>query len=368
MTFPGTRLRDRSVSRWAVAAFALAGLIAGCSSIPRESVDADDKPDFAAMEELVRREMKAAEVPGLSLAIIRDGEVVYRGAFGVKSVETGEPITIETLFEAASLSKPVFAYFVMLQVDKGLLDLDRPLYEYLPNQSLVDDPRHEKLTARMVLAHASGLPNWRVDTGGELKLLFEPGTRFGYSGEGYEYLKQALKQVLDTDDDGLQALFDAEVSRVIGARFMKYTWDESIPSLKAFGHRKGVATDNHRHDRNFGASYSLHTTPLDYARFLSMLIRPDAGNAGTVERLLAIQYGLPHEDDELHRSLGFPVKMTEKGPRYYHSGNNGDFRAYCHFYPEQGDGIVLFGNSDNLFSSNLAKQIVEHLGDKWFYM
>jgi len=70
----------------------------------------------------------------------------------------------------------------------------------------------------------------------------------------------------------------------------------------------------------------------------------------------------------VHRSLGFSVQQTENGIRYYHSGNNGDFRAYCHFYKDKGYGIIMFGNSDNLFSSNLAQEIVEYLDDTWFHM
>ena len=320
------------------------------------------------MEEFIRREMNAAGVPGLSLAIIRDGEIVDLGAFGVKSIAGDDPVDTGTLFEAASLSKPAFAYFVMLQADKGLLDLDRPLHEYLPHPELAGDPRHAMLTARRVLAHSSGLPNWRQDTGGKLVFLFEPGTRFGYSGEAYEYLEEVIKHILGIDDNGLQAMFEAEVADPIGAGFMKYTWDDDIPSRKAFGHREGIATDNHRHDGGFGASYSLNTTAQDYARFLAMLLRQHGDAGSSARRLLAIEDNVPHEDGELHRSLGFPVKRTDRGLRYYHAGNNGDFRAYCHFYPAHGDGIVVFANSDRLFSSDLAKRIVRYLGEPWFYM
>ncbi|MCF7220725.1 serine hydrolase domain-containing protein [Marilutibacter chinensis] len=363
-----TEGRFRRIGRWMATACLLGALLPGHASPPQDRADRHEDPDFAGLERLIVREMESAGVPGLSMAVIRDGAIVYRGAFGVTNLETGEPITERTLFEAASLSKPVFAYFTMLQVDKGLLDLDRPLHEYLPHESLVPDPRHELLTARMVLAHASGLPNWRSETGGELKLLFEPGTRFGYSGEAYEYLKSVLGHILRTDDEGLQAHLKREVADPAGARYMQYTWDDAIPSLKAFGHRNGAVTDNDRHDRNFGAAYSLITTPSDYARFLIALMRPVGSNAAVVEDLLSLQTALPPERGEMHRSLGFPVKKTGKGFRYYHSGNNGDFRAYCHFYRDTGDGVVIFGNSDNLFTSDLAGHVVEYLGDRWFYM
>ncbi|MEH6663216.1 MAG: serine hydrolase domain-containing protein [Brevundimonas sp.] len=353
-------------------AAALVGLLAACGTPPMPERGAHSlaapQSEFAGLEAFIRQEMAATGVPGLSLAIIRDGEIVYHGAFGVREAGTGDPVTTDTLFEAASLSKPVFAYFVMLQAEQGLLDLDRPLHQYWPHPDLAGEVWSRQLTARMVLAHSSGLPNWRSDTGGELRFLFQPGTAYGYSGEAYEYLKDALKHVLDVDDDGLQALFDAQVTEHAGAGFVRFTWDDSIPARKAFGHRHGEPTDNDRHDHNFGASYSLNTTALDYARLLTVLLRPDAARAGAVERLLAIQSAMPAEAGELHRSLGFPVRLTGRGLRYFHSGNNGDFRAYCHFYPESGDGVVMFGNSDGVFASGLASRIVEYLGDEWFYV
>ncbi|MDH5821700.1 serine hydrolase [Luteimonas sp. RD2P54] len=368
MTSRGTRLRQRRSGWPALASFALAALLAGCAAAPEAPAGAHQARDFAALDRFVRREMEAAGVPGLAIAVLRDGRIVHQGAYGVKHAANREPVTPDTLFEAASLSKPVFAAFVVLQAEQGLLDLDRPLYRYLPHPDLAGDPRHRRLTARMVLAHASGLPNWRQDTGGELKFLFEPGTRFGYSGEAYEYLKDVLKHLLGVDDAGLQARLEADVFGPIGAPSMRYTWDASIPARKAYGHRGGTPTDNHRHDDGFGASYTLHATASDYARFLAMLARPGRDRAPAVARLLAIQRDLPHEEGELHRSLGFPVKATARGLRYYHAGNNGDFRAYCHLYPGRGDGVVLFGNADNLFSSGLAQRILERLEEPWFYM
>jgi CubicO group peptidase (beta-lactamase class C family) len=336
-------------------------LLSGCAGMQPRAADAPASSEFAGLQPLIEQEMRQARVPGLSLSIIRNGELVYRGSFGVKRAGSPEPITRSTLFEAASLSKPLFAYFAVLQSERGLLELDRPLHQYMPHPGLRLDSRHRQLTARHVLAHVSGLPNWRSDTGGTLRFLFEPGTRFGYSGEAYEYLKEVLKHVLRTDDAGLQALIDAEVSARMGARFMKYTWDPSIPSLKAHGHRDGRPTDNVQHDGGFGASYTLHTTSTDYARFLMLMMRPDADRRDAVERLLELQHALPQEPGQLPRSLGFPVKRTAGGLRYFHSGNNGDFRAYCHFDRDRGDGIVLFANSDRLFSSGLAERILAWL-------
>lgn len=320
------------------------------------------------LETFIRQRTKELKVTGLSLAIINDGKISYLGSFGVKNSSTDKKITQQTVFEAASLSKPLFAYFVMLQVEKGLINLDEPLYQYHPNKDLLVDERHQLITARMLLTHTSGLPNWREKAGAGLELSFTPGTQFQYSGEGYEYLRRVIQAKLGVDDDGLQDVIDREIVNTINAGFMKYTWDQEILERKAYGHRNGEPTDNHKHDHNFGASYSLNTTAEDYAKFLASLMQPAQSKVEMVDEYLAIQYEMPQEKGESHRSIGFPVKKTEHGLRYYHSGNNGDFRAYCHFYRNSGYGVVLFSNSDNLFSSNLAQEIIEFLGDRWFYI
>lgn len=158
-----------------------------------------------------------------------------------------------------------------------------------------------------------------------------------------------MKHLLHGDDDGLQGLLDAELRDRIGASFMGYTWHDSVPEQKAFGHRGNRPTDNEAHDDNFGAAYSLNISALDYARFVRFLIEEHAAGSPAATEMLAIQTSLPAEEGELHRSLGFPVKRTDRGVRYYHSGNNGDFRAYVHLHADQGDGIVLLSNSDRFF-------------------
>lgn len=339
----------------------------GISTIKGHEVSPTDLDNF------IQNQIDSLKVAGLSVAIIRDNKIVYNNAFGFKSLTTKEKCTPETLFEACSLSKPVFAYFVMLQVKKGIIDLDKPLYEYLPNDDLADDGRYKTITARMALCHASGLPNWRENTNGQLKILFQPGAEFGYSGEGYQYLKDVLSHLLKVDDRGLDKLIQNDVVAPLGIDFMKFTWEDTYSSKKAFGHRNGVPTDNgpvllNDRDDTFGAGYSLHTTSSDYAKFLIGMMEPHLQQRKFVDEALVSQNGMPNEAGELHRSMAFPIKKVGERLRYYHSGNNGDFRAYCHFYKEKGYGIVMLSNSDNFLSSRCAQRIIEYLEDVWFYV
>lgn len=295
------------------------------------------------------------------MALIKDKEIAYTGYYGVENLRTKKPVTDQTLFESASLSKPLFAYFVMKQVDKGVLDLDTPLYQYLPNEDLTYDNRYQKITARMVLSHTSGLPNWRE--GDSLKIFFEPGSQFGYSGEGYQYLKDVLVHILKTTDVGLDSIFQKEITEVIGAKYLHYTRSEERNQLKAMGHWEGKPTENWNDgDPNlFGAAYSVQNKASDYARFLISMMENKVLSKESLNEMLSEQSEAPEDWEASHWTLGFGVLSTSHGKKYRHTGSNGDFNAYCHFLPEKGRGIVIFCNSDNLFEKDFVERTVAFL-------
>ena len=174
--------------------------------IPKDSIDSYFE---SRMEEL--------NIPGLSFAIINDGEVVHHNAMGFSNLEEKILVTNKTIFEGASMSKSLFAFFVMTYVEEGKLDLDKPLFEYLPYPDIAYDDRYKKITARMVLSHRSGFPNWREnEEDKKLKIKFEPGTEYEYSGEGYQYLAMVLKHIEGTDWNGVEKAFQEKVAKPIG--------------------------------------------------------------------------------------------------------------------------------------------------------
>src|SRR5262245_33090083 len=141
----------------------------------------------------VSRLMKAAEVTGVSIAILNDGKISYLKSYGVRDKEKSLPLTDESLMTAASFTKVAFAYLVMQLIEEKTIDLDQPVYKYLPKPlaeyraytDLAGDPRANRITARMLLSHTSGFPNWRAfEDDRKLKIHFEPGSRYAYSGEG----------------------------------------------------------------------------------------------------------------------------------------------------------------------------------------
>src|SRR5262245_12589079 len=178
--------RTKAVVRLAFAA------VSGCSIFlcplasgqSGHSVKVD--PSVLKLQADVPALMKEADIPGMSIVVIRNGKVAWHNNFGVKNTKTAQPVDDNTVFEAASLSKPVFAYAVLKLVEQGKIGLDVPLTKYLPTPYIDGDPRLEKITARIVLSHRTGFPNWRP--GSSLSIHFTPGERFSYSGEGFIYL------------------------------------------------------------------------------------------------------------------------------------------------------------------------------------
>lgn len=182
----------------------------------------------------VEERMHALGIPGLSIVFLDGGEVVHRRVLGHANVQDRRPVTDTTIFEAASLSKPVFAYFAMTYVDDGRLDLDRPLHEYLPYPDIAHDARYTRITARMVLSHRSGFPNWRTDyPDSALFLAFEPGTDYRYSGEGYQYLALVLKAIEGTTWAGLDSAFRARVTEPLGMTRTVFLQDAVSAANKA---------------------------------------------------------------------------------------------------------------------------------------
>src|SRR5690606_19586367 len=142
--------------------------------------------------------MEDASVPGVSVALVQDHEIAWLGQYGVTSADDPKPVTAKTLFEAASMSKPAFALVVLRLVEEGVLDLDTPLADYLGRPYIEDEPLHKRITARMVLSHRTGFPNWRPGgwrKGGPLPVKFVPGTGYGYSGEGFLFLQRVIEHL-----------------------------------------------------------------------------------------------------------------------------------------------------------------------------
>ncbi|MEJ2350138.1 MAG: serine hydrolase, partial [Anaerolineales bacterium] len=145
----------------------------------------------ADLESFIPEYMRQEDIPGVAIALIRDGEVVWTEGFGVTNALTRQPVTAETLFEVASKSKVVTAYIALRMVDQGLLSLDEPLNAYLPEPWLPPSEYRDVIALRHVLSHTSGLGHGTLSR----ENLFAPGRGYSYSAVGFQYLQAVIEQV-----------------------------------------------------------------------------------------------------------------------------------------------------------------------------
>ena len=297
--------------------------------------------------------IKEADIPGLSIAVIRDGKLLWSGAFGIKSALTKEPVSEDTIFEAASLTKPFFAYYVMKLVEAGELDLDKPLVGYVPRDFLVknyiEHPRElegfrrdwfEKITARMVLSHSSGLPHG--DPRRPLPIFFEPGTKYRYSADGYFYLQKVVEHLKGKP---LEALMRQAVIDPLGMTSSSLVWQDRYETRAAVGHDFFGVTDGKLRKRTEAhAAATLYTTAKDYARFVMAVLSDNGLKPATVREMLKPQ--IPVVQD-ISWSLGFGREATPAGEAFWQWGDYGTFRNYIVAYKNSGAAFVYLTNSFN---------------------
>jgi len=330
---------------------------------PAASSAAQD-PSVARLEKDIPELMKQGTVPGLSIALVRDGRTYWLHNFGVKETKTREPVTEDTIFEAASLSKPVFAYAVLKLVEQGKLGLDMPLTTYLPKPYIEGDDRLAKITIRIVLSHRTGFPNWRGD-GNALTIHFTPGERFSYSGEGFVYLQKVVEQVTGKPLNDFMA---ETVFAPLGMTSSSYVWRTDYDERTATGHDADGQPKPLWKPQQAIAASSLNTTVKDYARFVEAVLNGTGLTPATVREMETPQIAVDPEctncteraskglSKSLFWGLGWGVQRTEQGDSLWHWGDNGSFKCFVMTIPKDKRGVMIFTNSENGLA--IAKEVV----------
>ncbi|MGD1149186.1 MAG: serine hydrolase [Thermoanaerobaculaceae bacterium] len=294
---------------------------------------------FVRLEGFVRDLMTKGGVPGLAVAVLRNGNVALVKAFGIADARTSAPVTADTVFEAASLGKPVFAYAVLRFAERGEFDLDRPLTAYLPYLELRNDPRVRKITGRRILCHTSGLPNWR--RGGELTIDFDPGDKFSYSGEGYLYLQKVIEAITGM---GVDQFVRREVFGPLGMAASSYVWRDAYEASAAVGHDYLQQPVPKGKPSAANVAATLHTTVGDYARFLVEMMHPTLVKAATADQMLRTQVDV---QQDISWGLGWGLERVGERSFFWHWGDNGTFRCFAIGCRQTGDGLVLLTNGEN---------------------
>ncbi len=350
-------------------------------SVSNKTIQMFDGPEVSKdiFTTFLQKQMDSLKIPGISIAIINDGKVVYSENLGYANLDIRKELDENSIFEAASLSKPVFAYMVMKLSERGAIQMSRPLHFYLPQPSMEIDQRYKGVDARMVLNHSTGFPNWRwFDSPpdslkierGEFFMVKDPGEGFTYSGEGYDYLARVIAKNTDQNMNELSDLFDKLVKQPLRIEHMYYTWNEYLYNHKVYGHIDGKATNRewgsglpYQNSFKFSAAGALHTNADSYARFLIAMMNGNGLLPETYNEMLAPHTELDKteskyiEEGITHWSLGFGITPVKNDTLYRHGGTHSDFQAQMVFSRISKFGYVFFVNckKGNELDENLSK-------------
>jgi len=334
----------------------------------------------AEIDATVKRVMRDAKVTGLGLGLLNDRKIVYLKAYGFRDRKKALPLTQDSVMSAASFSKVAFAFMVMQLVQEGLLDLDKPIQQYLPKplpeyrdyKDLAGDDRYGKITSRMLLDHTSGFPNWRrFQDEGKLHIYFEPGSRFAYSGEGIALLQLVVETVTNKS---LEDLMQQRVFRPFGMTRTSMTSHLRFESDSANGYDEQENSLGPQRRLLADAAGSMKTTPADFTRFMQAVMQSTGLSQNTKNEMLGVQVSIlsKHEfpplstettDDNnsirLSYGLGWGLYWTPYGKAFFKEGHDDGWRNYTVCFDDSGLGIVIMTNSSN--GESIYKELLESL-------
>ncbi|MES9833347.1 MAG: serine hydrolase domain-containing protein [Candidatus Thiodiazotropha sp. DIVDIV] len=287
--------------------------------------------------------MDKFKVTGLSVGIIRDGELSIEESLGFSRTTPTKKLDENTVFRAASLGKPIFAYIVVTLAQQGLLNLDTPLFEYINVRMVDNDDRSLLVTARMVLSHTTGLPNLNVESK-EYKFHFTPGSEFLYSGHGYLYLQKVIELL---SGKSLQQLASQLVFKPLSMTSSSYVWQTNYlntiaSSYDANGKRypTGILPESGY------SAWSLFTTMQDYSRFVSHILKTSEESNSVASVLLTPEINVA---DGVAWGLGWGLQETPPYTSFWHWGSLAGFRHFVVGYPKEKIAVIVMSNNDQAF-------------------
>jgi CubicO group peptidase (beta-lactamase class C family) len=352
------------------------------------------KISSAQLDGKVQQLMKDGNVQGLAITVFNKNKAVYKKVFGYKRFDTKEPLQTNTNFYGASLSKAVFAVLVMKMVEEKVIELDKTLESYLPqpvyaygkgsswNQDYTDlkqDSFYKKITARMCLEHSSGFPNWRwYEPDQKLRVLFQPGTAYSYSGEGLCYLQFVLEKITGKS---LEQLMEENIFGPLHMTTSAYFWQPRFEANYCLGH----TTDNKVYEKDKDnaprSASTLETTPDDLSLFLAGVLQKKILTSASYKEMFTPQLRLrsklqmearswldttntENDNIQLSYALGWGILQTPYGFGAFKEGHGDGFQHYSIIFPEKQMGILILTNSDN--GEGIFKELLEvAIADKY---
>ena len=332
-------------------------LLAGCAHVP-EAPSTD--PTFADLGPRLEASLKRHNAAAVGISIIKDGKISWTGTFGEHA--PGVPATAATMFNVASLAKPVTAEVTMRLVAAGAISLDEPMSAYWVDPDIVDDPRHKLLTPRIALSHQTGFPNWRFqNAGNKLAFTAEPRSGFTYSGEGYEYLRRFLEK---KTGKGFETLVAETVFTPLGmnsAAFSEQSWmggRYAMPMDRSGTFKPADLAKTGKPN----AADNLFVTTEDYAKFLISVVNNFGLTPVVAAERQRRQVDIPAPPackptanqakiagcpDVTEFGLGWITYRFGDRAILSNTGNDWGEFAMVYIEPATGNGLVIFVNGGN---------------------
>ncbi len=283
------------------------------------------------------------KIPSIAIGLIKNGNLQQIRAFGNK--KPNQPISNNSIYKVASLTKPITAFVVLKLIDEGKWNLDEPISKYFIDKDIKNSKYLNKLTTRHLLSHQSGFPNWRYLTDSKkLHFQFEPGTKWQYSGEGFEYLRKAIEKKLKRpfEEIAQQKLFNP-----LGMKNTHFYWTDKIKEEQyAVEHDENGKPINFEKYTVTNASANLLTTVEDYSKFLMYVLNGAGLSEKNYDEFLKVQ---AHEKKGIDWSLGMQMltNLPNNETAFMHTGGDYGTKTIAIILKNSKNGLVLFSNSEN---------------------
>lgn len=292
--------------------------------------------------EQVEEWRKEFNIPAIGIGFIEQGKlskVIVQG-----DLKADSPAPKDAIFDVASLTKTVMTYLMVRLMSEGKWDLDEPLYHYWVDPDVKDDPNHKKLTTRHVLSHQTGFLNWRwLGESKKLEFTFEPGTRFGYSGEGFKYLQKALENKFDKS---LVELIDTYIFEPFGMKDSHLIWREEVDSTRlAIGHNAEKEPYTYRKIEQASAADDLLTTIQDFASLGEKILKKEGLKDEIFKEMVSPQV-------EMKPGVGFGLgwvilsDLANEEYALFNAGGDQGVAAVIILLPKSKRGVIVMTNSD----------------------
>lgn len=332
----------------------------------RKSLSYDHKTDRTTPEQAslfdnddeIEAWLESNNIPTLGIGVIKKGQLQQVRVFG--QLEAGKPAPYNTIFNVASLAKPVTAIVALKLVSAGKWSLDEPIFTYWTDPDVINDPRSKLLTTRHILSHQTGFPNWRyMNQSKKLDFKFSPGEQYQYSGEGLEYLRKALENKFGKS---LNELATELIFSPLSMSDTQYIFNASIDENRfAQGYdNKGNAYQTIK-NQTANAADDLLTSIEDYGKFLVAVLNRDGISGQVYKEMTSHQV---ESTKGKHFGLGFEIYDFDDGDfALSHGGADNGAQTIVFIFPETKDGLLIFTNVDDGYKV-YEKLLLHYLGKK----